>query len=31
MSEEKMFRCDCGASFKTDAELFEHHKSEHHE
>ncbi|MDP9305266.1 MAG: hypothetical protein M3O68_02850 [Thermoproteota archaeon] len=27
--EEKLFTCDCGASFKTDQELFEHHQSEH--
>lgn len=27
--EEKMFTCDCGASFKTDEELFKHHQSEH--
>jgi len=29
MSEEKMYTCECGASFKTDRELFEHHKNEH--
>jgi hypothetical protein len=30
MSEkEKLFTCDCGASFKTDQELLEHHKNEH--
>jgi uncharacterized UPF0160 family protein len=27
--EEKQFRCDCGASFKTDQELHEHHQTEH--
>ena len=27
--EEKMFTCDCGASFKTDQELNEHHQTEH--
>lgn len=27
--EEKMFTCNCGASFKTDQELHEHHQSEH--
>jgi len=27
--EEKLFTCDCGASFKTDQELHEHHQSEH--
>ena len=27
--EEKLFTCDCGASFKTDQELLEHHQSEH--
>ncbi|HEX5920349.1 MAG TPA: hypothetical protein VFY55_01060 [Nitrososphaeraceae archaeon] len=27
--EEKMFTCDCGASFKTDQELLEHHQNEH--
>jgi len=26
--EEKMFTCNCGASFKTDEELFKHHQSE---
>jgi uncharacterized UPF0160 family protein len=29
--EEKLFTCDCGASFKTDKELLEHHQSEHGE
>lgn len=29
--EEKLFTCDCGASFKTDQELHEHHQSEHGE
>ncbi len=27
--EEKLFTCDCGASFKTDQELNEHHQTEH--
>ena len=27
--EEKMFTCDCGASFKTDEELFKDPQSEH--
>jgi hypothetical protein len=27
--EEKLFTCGCGASFKTDQELHEHHQSEH--
>ena len=27
--EEKLFACDCGASFKTDEELLKHHQSEH--
>jgi hypothetical protein len=27
--EEKLFTCDCSASFKTDKELHEHHQSEH--
>jgi hypothetical protein len=27
--EGKMFTCDCGASFKTNEELFKHHQSEH--
>jgi hypothetical protein len=27
--EEKLFTCDCDASFKTDQELHEHHQSEH--
>jgi hypothetical protein len=27
--EEKQFTCDCGASFKTDQELDEHHQIEH--
>lgn len=27
--EEKLFTCDCGASFKTDQELHDHHQSEH--
>ena len=25
--EEKLFTCDCGASFKTDQELHKHHQS----
>jgi hypothetical protein len=29
--EEKLFACDCGASFKTDVELLKHHQSEHGE
>jgi len=29
MSEEKLFTCDCGATFKTDTELQEHHQSKH--
>lgn len=27
--KEKLFTCDCGASFKTDQELHEHHQREH--
>jgi C4-type Zn-finger protein len=27
--EEKLFKCDCGASFKTDEELVKHHQSKH--
>jgi uncharacterized UPF0160 family protein len=29
MSEEKLFACDCGASFQTDKELHDHHRREH--
>ena len=28
-AQEKLFTCDCGASFKTDQELHDHHQSEH--
>jgi hypothetical protein len=27
--EDKLFACDCGASFKTNEELHEHHKRDH--
>jgi hypothetical protein len=31
LMSEKLYKCECGASFETDAELNEHHQSEHGE
>lgn len=29
--EGKLFKCDCGASFKTNEDLQKHHETEHSE